>query len=305
MGRSRARLLLPGTAVLVLVGLVAIAAPGSTPLGTSELRRPSETMLDTFFTLWTFLLFLGAILLVYALLQRKAIAEEIASGRYPRASFATFAVLTVVFAVAAYVRARSLEREMPPTDVAEVPFTPVRPLDPSAAPETTYEPAFAVLPALAVLLLGATALAAVYLSARRSHRATRERPVAHVLADVLEETLDDLRAEADPRRAVISAYARLERVLAARGLPRRSDETPDEYLARILRELDVDPRSVRRLTGLFERAKFSDHEVDSAMKEDAIGALEQTRDELRRQQERERPDGRRASGALDAREGHA
>ena len=34
------------------------------------------------------------------------------------------------------------------------------------------------------------------------------------LADVLDETLDDLRAEADPRRAVIAAYARMERALA-------------------------------------------------------------------------------------------
>ena len=37
-------------------------------------------------------------------------------------------------------------------------------------------------------------------------------------ADVLDETLDDLRAETDPRRAVIAAYARMERALAAFGL---------------------------------------------------------------------------------------
>ena len=47
---------------------------------------------------------------------------------------------------------------------------------------------------------------------------------------MLDETLDDLRAEADPRRAIIAAYARLERVLAANGVPRTA-ETSDEYLA--------------------------------------------------------------------------
>ena len=61
------------------------------------------------------------------------------------------------------------------------------------------------------------------------------------LADVLDETLDDLRAEADPRRAVIAAYARMERALAAYGLPRSPAEAPDEYLQRILADLDGEP----------------------------------------------------------------
>ena len=102
---------------------------------------------------------------------------------------------------------------------------------------------------------------------------------------MLEETLDDLRAEADPRRAVVAAYARLERVLAANGVPRRAAETPDEYLQRVLDGLDVSSDAVERLTRLFVRAKFSAHEVDSTMKEDAIGALEQVRGELRRKQD--------------------
>jgi hypothetical protein len=38
---------------------------------------------------------------------------------------------------------------------------------------------------------------------------------------------------------------------------------------------------VERLTELFERAKFSPHAIDAAMKEEAIDALESLRDELR------------------------
>jgi hypothetical protein len=37
---------------------------------------------------------------------------------------------------------------------------------------------------------------------------------------------------------------------------------------------------VRRLTLLFERAKFSSHEVDATMKEDAIATLASLRAEL-------------------------
>ena len=57
--------------------------------------------------------------------------------------------------------------------------------------------------------------------------------------------------------------------------------------ARILAGLDVSPGSVRRLTALFERAKFSQHEVDDSMKEQAIQALQIAREELRAAHERE------------------
>jgi hypothetical protein len=97
----------------------------------------------------------------------------------------------------------------------------------------------------------------------------------------LGESLDDLRSERDARRAVIAAYARAERVLAAQNLPRRPSETPMEYLGRVLANLRVQPDAVLELTGLFERAKFSPHEVDEAMRADAIAALVAVRDELR------------------------
>jgi hypothetical protein len=42
----------------------------------------------------------------------------------------------------------------------------------------------------------------------------------------------------------------------------------------------VSAYSVRRLTQLFERAKFSPHDVDSGMKDDAIEALAGLRAEL-------------------------
>ena len=96
---------------------------------------------------------------------------------------------------------------------------------------------------------------------------------------MLDESLDDLRAEPDPRRAVIAAYARLERALAAYGLPRDPAEAPLEYLSRMLGELSVSARRPRGSPTLFERAKFSQHEVGPEMKEQAIDALEQVRDD--------------------------
>ena len=65
------------------------------------------------------------------------------------------------------------------------------------------------------------------------------------------------------------------------GLRRRPSETPLEYLRRILLGLTASADAVSRLTGLFEQAKFSRHEIDAPMKQDAIGALREIRDDLR------------------------
>jgi hypothetical protein len=106
------------------------------------------------------------------------------------------------------------------------------------------------------------------------------------VAQALDESLDDLRMEPDFRRAVIAAYSRMERALGRHGLARLTAETPFEYLARALAGLEGSERDARRLTELFERAKFSPHVVDAGMRDDAVAALEGLRAELRPLQSR-------------------
>ena len=99
---------------------------------------------------------------------------------------------------------------------------------------------------------------------------------------MLDDSLDDLRSERDPRRAVVATYARMERTLAGAGFPRSVAEAPLEYLGRVLRDLlHTSAEAVSKLTALFERAKFSHHEIDGGMKDEAIDALVAVRDELR------------------------
>ncbi|HST26440.1 MAG TPA: DUF4129 domain-containing protein [Gaiellaceae bacterium] len=140
------------------------------------------------------------------------------------------------------------------------------------------------LPAVAVLsvaAVGACVIAYVLWKPRTVRNPTRAQLAARLTA-VLDESLDDLRAERDPRKAVIAAYARMERSLAGAGFPRSLAEAPLEYLGRVLRELlETSADAVSRLTALFERAKFSPHEIDRGMKDDAIEALVAVRDELR------------------------
>jgi uncharacterized membrane protein len=103
------------------------------------------------------------------------------------------------------------------------------------------------------------------------------------IVSAIETTIDDLRSERNARRAVIAAYALMERTLAGHGLARQRSEAPLEYLANILRGLRVRESAVRSLTNLFMFAKFSGHDVDAEMKEEAIEALIAIRDDLQRE----------------------
>ena len=107
-----------------------------------------------------------------------------------------------------------------------------------------------------------------------------EPTVAQELAVSIEGAIGDLEAEPDARRAVIAAYARMEAVLARNGLRRRPSETPLEYLRHVLNGLTTRGEAVARLTGLFEEAKFSRHEIGTTEKRDAIAALHEIRDDL-------------------------
>ncbi len=281
--RASAVRVLPAVAVLALVAVVAVAATGSTSSGSTETRKPGDVFLDTIFSLSLVLLIPAAALLVYGLTQRKAIAREVASGRYRRSGLVSFLVFALLFAAGVYWRGRDWHPNPSGEETGEQVFPggdyPSPPVPGTS--EAPYQPEFAWLPVLVILGLIALGVAAALLAARRRTSALDADLVAETLADVLDDTLDDLRAETDPRRAVIAAYARLERALSAHGFPRRRAETQQEYVARILGDLDVDRRAVQRLTDLFTQAKFSQHEVDEGMKEEAIAALEQVRDELR------------------------
>ncbi len=148
-----------------------------------------------------------------------------------------------------------------------------------------YEPQFEWIVfwiALAGILVSAVVMYVLYRrrKQRKALSAEAEPSVAEDLVASMSDAIDDLEAEPDARRAVIAAYARMEGVLGRHGLRRAPSETPLEYLRRILFGLTDRADAVRRLTGLFEQAKFSRREIDASMKQDAIGALREIRDDM-------------------------
>ena len=136
-------------------------------------------------------------------------------------------------------------------------------------------------PVILLGAVGAVSVAALLASRARRRAEAPQEDMADALASVLDDALADLRADRDLRRAVIAAYARMERLLAAHNVPRRPSEAPFEYLGRVLLELDTSAGAVFELTALFERAKFSRHAIDEEMRDEAIAALVAVRDELR------------------------
>jgi phosphatidylglycerophosphate synthase len=271
-------------AVVVSLVVVALASTGSVPDGSGGTRRPSDQLLDVLISLLLVWMAVGSVLLVWLLLLRKGALSETAVARQKRRPWASFVALALFLGMLAlFVRfvwaddgnGRSVVDRLLPGRQGT---TDARAPDPGA-----YRPEFATGPVAAIIALVVIALVTWYV-ADRAHRrrlAAAREPLLPVLADVLEESLDDLEAEEDPRRAVIAAYARMERTLAAYGLPRKPAEAPDEYLQRIFADLEVSRRATSRLTALFTWAKFSGHDVAPEMKEQAIEALTAVREELR------------------------
>lgn len=113
---------------------------------------------------------------------------------------------------------------------------------------------------------GATELAALHQEAE--HEAAKA-----AMAETVENTIDAMLADPDPRTAIIGAYARLLEGLAASGVGRLDHEAPMEHLQRALTILDVRPEPLRRLIELFSMARFSMRPLTEAHRAEALEGL--------------------------------
>jgi hypothetical protein len=103
---------------------------------------------------------------------------------------------------------------------------------------------------------------------------------ADAAAEILDEGLDAILAEDDPRKAVIAAYVAMERAMARRGWARRPHEAPTEYLTRVLGVAPSRAGDLGELVRLFELARFSKHTVTASMRETAVDVVGRLRADL-------------------------
>jgi Domain of unknown function (DUF4129) len=277
--------LLPAVAAVALLGLVAAGSLRG-PLGSGRGRPhyPADLVDSLLLLLLLAMLAAGVLAILSLWPDRHLLAQRRRRG-------GSLSLILPMAAVLALWLLRDVlglggDGDDPPANTYAPPST-------LEVPAPTDQPGVVPLVVAGVALAAMVGLAVAQLVAERRRRQPPPTP-AERLVGLLDDTLEDLEREPDPRRAVIAAWARMERGLAAAGLPRHPAEAPFEYATRVLEAAlapsdrgtplgfpgPLRPSSVQRLTGLFERAKFSQHPVGQADREEAIAALRAVRREL-------------------------
>jgi hypothetical protein len=275
------RVSLPGRpflAALSIAALLVVVALASRPEGVRLQPdvggEPARVLLDTLFYLFLLAALLGLLVAGWVLWPHPEMDLQPMSRRRWSVILAILAAVTVVVLV--WWRARwgpfpNLPIGQPPGGAAGGPQQ--RQPGPAAARGVDW---------LALLLTAAAAVVAgtvLWLQLRpRRRRADERRALGEALGSVLDDAIEEVEGEQDPRRAVIAAWARTERVLSRQGLPRHAAEAPFEYAARALQELGAPAAGLQGLAWLFEWARFSLHEVTPAMREDALARLRAVRE---------------------------
>jgi NADH:ubiquinone oxidoreductase subunit 6 (subunit J) len=263
--------------VALLAVVVALAGSGGAVAGEPSSEGASTVLIDLLLVVVAVLcVVLWILLLPMVLIERRKQAEGKGRASFQqRVAAGAIAIVLVFTVVVLVVRAREEQGQQ---DIVGslTPPPAAKGKDPGIEPDHASTSQMATAAAITLLVCGA----GVYVLLRTRRRPMRERTAREQIAIALDEAVDDLRAELDPRRAVVAAYARMERTMALYGAPREPWEAPNEYLARTLGELGVGP-SAGELTGLFEQARFSEHAITETEREAAIDALLAVRDDLR------------------------
>ncbi|HLX31159.1 MAG TPA: DUF4129 domain-containing protein [Gaiellaceae bacterium] len=280
---SRRRFIPLAVGVVALLAVVALAARGR-PLSTGGGRGsgPGTGYYDYVFTSLLILLAIGIPAVFAALwMLRPDIGPRRTSPMNTVRSLAgMFVIVTALYFIGRHINLAHLFHHHNPAKPAGSGNGTGGIKKPTGVPAQHAQFQWGELVIVLAALVAVGALA--YVRRRRlGVRTWGSANVADELAYALDESLDDLRADPDVRRAIVAAYARMEKVLAAAGVPRHPAEAPLEYLERALLSLDTSAVAVRRLTDLFEWARFSQHEPEPAMRDEAVDALVAVRDELR------------------------
>jgi hypothetical protein len=282
------KLAVTGAALAALLVVVAIASRAHHPGGGNGAApsHPPILLAEYAASLLAVLLPIGAIIVIWAWSLRRR--DALLRGGSTWRQFLSLLAIALIMLPVAFLSGRHLrflhggsgnQPQAPPAQSAK---HHGKALNTNQSATKPFR--FQLIPALVVasILLGLGSVAGWALIKRRTEgdRWDREAQLRAALDAVLADTLEDLRAERDPRKAVIRTYARMEQTFAAYGVPREEAEAPLEYVERVLAHLSVSSFAINRITQLFARAKFSEHEIDARMKDEAIDALVGLRAEL-------------------------
>ena len=293
-----ARSVLGVAVVAFLILLAVIGGSAEHGSGVAELRRgPASVVLSVLFTLAMLAGIASLALLFWGLVTRNRRSLD---GSEPRrhspvlvagAALAVFACLAALLALAAHSRRPQSFATLggrPASHTGPVPH----PLPFNTVASFTTS-AIVVAAILAVVVLRLVRTMGWHRLLHRAgllrpdsaetvsgHGGTQPREPSPLGRELAFVAVADPGTEPDPRRAVIRCYLQMLEVAARTGPERRSNQTPSEYLLSMLAATARGTVAATSLTGLFERARYSQQPVGESMRSDAITALAALRRDL-------------------------
>jgi hypothetical protein len=275
------KIALVGIALLVLLAVVAFASRSA--FGHVSGASPTPAYVDWGMSVFLvlFVLMIPVALYAYSVQMREWRAQSSKRASMQSRIIRSLAIVAFIVVLLAFREFLRRRHELPAVHAFWLHSGTGRSAAPTAG--NHYQPTFqwpVVWVTVALFVLAAAAAVWRYSRVVPEAEAIEQSSIADDVAASIDIAIDDLEAEPDARRAVIAAYARMERELGRHGFERRSSDTPIEYLRKVLLGMTARTDAVLCLTTLFERAKFSRHEIDGAMKTEAIGALRSIRDDL-------------------------
>lgn len=272
--------LVGGIAALLIIAAVAV------PEGLSlfhENRGEKVIVPDTpFFARYILVVLLGLGLVIYVVLQFSYAADRRKANDQYRKPGWPLGVLFVVL-LAFWISSPGFQdavRDLLDRGDRSEQTTPSGEVDPAfAEPEREGSRALGLgLTAILIgLVISSTIIVRILVIPDRSDR---KQDTEEALARAIEVGIEDLEGIAGAREAVIACYGGMLAFAEAAGFERDVSDTPSQVLIRLFNSVRVDRKDARRLTELFERAKFSLHPVDDAMRNEAVTILGKIRDSL-------------------------
>lgn len=218
--------------------------------------------------------------LAYLLLGGERDEDETAPARRPNRWVAALVLVAVVLGLRLLTdREGDTHDDEPPQSAIETPELAENPSGLGGSADDDPIGRFDIAVAAAV---GFAATGAVWWLRRETAVEPPPPSLIGSIAPALHQAIADLERTDDPRRAVLLAYASLERASADRGLSREPNETAAEHLRRTLGSLPVNQDELVELGQLYEQARFSTDPIRTTDRDRARAILERARDDIAR-----------------------
>ena len=103
----------------------------------------------------------------------------------------------------------------------------------------------------------------------------KRKDIQRSLEEIIAQTLSRLQTEKDHKKTVLDCYKKMCELLSKKGVIKDTAQTPREFALVAKEYLTVPPECLYDLTKMFEKARYSNHEISENDREKTIQCLSQ------------------------------